>query len=570
MPSFLIKILKFISNRIDKFGAQYSTFALFGLLNYPISYLFSYKGNEQDNVYLVLRLVPAFLCAFLLFHKKWPERIKKLLPLYWYITLVFSIPVIGTYMFFAKNFSLDWAINFNIGIIILILLVDWLSFIIIEVTGAIIGICLYLSQYDTFPALPSEEVLSIFIYLFSCIVILIPIFSRNKEQFNLKNLKDRDILNRALEQEVEMRTKELTKALAVKTEFLNNISHEIKTPIAAFSMAAESLVEDWNRLDNKKRFAMASLVAGAALRIKNLAMHLIDATKFQNSADRLLLQQVSLSQLIRDFIDEADMLYTRDKNIKINFNSSENCDVNADPEAITQVLRNLVINAIKFSPNDSIITICLEKSKGEIKTTISDQGIGIPSNELTQIFTPFYQSSKTKTGAGGVGLGLNIAKRIIESHHGNIWAKNNKGGKGASIIFTLPEAQQLDHHEANNKKGVVLVIDDEPDMLSSIELTLSNKTRHSILTADSGEKGLDILNKAQKVDLVLLDIMMPGIDGFEVLKIIRKQWPQVKVIMQSGINDKEAGDKAIKLGAIAFLAKPYKATKLLEQINENL
>lgn len=571
MPS-LIHLAKLAQNRVEKFGAQYGAFALYVIINYPAAYLYGFYTDQVNNYpYLIMRVLSVMLCIPLLLNKNLPTQTKLYLPIYWYLTLTLAIPLMGIYMLFEEKFSLGWVINFNIGVMIMIMLVDWVMFIILEVIGISLGILLFIALHNKMPSLPSGETINIFFYMYFWIAATGVVFSRNKEQFNIKNLKDKDILNRALEEKVAERTKELTQALTIKTEFLNNISHEIRTPIAAFSMAAESLVEDWKQLDNKKRFAMASLVAGAAGRIKNLAMHLIAATKSQAGSIALAVQNVNLKKLINDFIDEADMLYTKEKNIKIKLQASEDYYANVDPEAITQVLRNLVLNAIKFSPLSSTITISTTKQHHDIKISIRDEGIGIPPDELDEIFTPFYQSSKTKTGAGGVGLGLYIAKQIIEAHRGKIGAQNNSGGCGANMFFTLPKAEKSSKHESSCKRGVVLVIDDEADMLKSIELTLANKTKHLVITADGGERGLEILNdKSKELDLVLLDIMMPGMDGFEVLKIIRRKWPWLRVIMQSGTSDKEAKNKALKLGAIAFLAKPYKAIELIELINQNL
>jgi signal transduction histidine kinase len=559
----LEKINHYATQKVSQFGAQYTAFSIFGIINYPLAYFFElyYVGHvETDN--LILRFIATLLCFCLYSLNKSKSKFKQLLPLFWYFTVIVSIPLLASYMLLKHNFSMSWLINFNVGILITILLFDWLSFIYIEIVGIALGVAIYGSLNGIPNTFPEAENLGLFLYLFFCIIILAPIFSRNKELFNLNNIKLKDNINKELERQVEERTFELNKALAVKTEFLNNISHEIRAPISAFSIAADTLANDWNKIDNTKRYALAKLVAQAANRIRNLSMHLINATKFQNSTSSLNLQKINLTSLINDFIDEAETLYLKDKKIKIKFNCKQVYFVNGDYEALGQVIRNIVINAIKFSPDKSIITIHLKRNNGVIKVTTSDEGVGIPENELEKIFSYFYQSSRTKTGAGGVGLGLHLAKQIIEAHRGKIWAKNNE--IGASFIFTLNEFITKDSTASKHQKTII-VIDDEESMINSIKLGLASKTQIQVMAALSGVEGLELLKSInQKIDLIVLDIMMPGMNGIETLKIIKQEWPKLKVIMHSGIATTAERNEALELGAHAFLAKPYTIDKLIE------
>jgi len=573
--SIFDKLTKLATKRVSNFGAQYTLFALYIIINYPIAYLYgAYVNYGSHYPHLMLRFVSIILCLPLLFNKSLPDKLKSLLPLYWYLTLIFTIPLMTFYMLMDREFSLGWIINFNIGVMLMILLVDWVMFLILELIGIVLGVLLFMVLHDSIPSLPDSEITTLFFYMYFWIAVTGTIFSRNKEQFNINNLKTRDLINKELEGQVAKRTKELTKALAVKTEFLNNISHEIRTPIGAFSMLSEGLVNNWNSFDNEKRYATANMIAGTAKRIRNLSMHLIAATKLQDSSSSLSLQRLDLAQLIKDFIDEAESLYTEKKGIKIKFSHPTGQDfyINADRESIDQVIRNIILNSIKFSPAKSTITIGIEKYQGEVKVTISDEGVGIPIAEIEQIFTPFYQSTRTKTGAGGVGLGLNISKQIVEAHKGKIWAINNEKSAGSSFIFTLKEHKEVKKSsEAKIKHGLILAVDDERPMLDSIELAVMSRQNLELITADSGKDGLDILKaRHQEIDLVLLDIMMPGFDGIEVLKVIRERWPHIKIIMQSGTSDQGAKDTCLKLGATAFIAKPYQIADLLKVIDQEL
>ena len=163
--------------------------------------------------------------------------------------------------------------------------------------------------------------------------------------------------------------------------------------------------------------------------------------------------------------------------------------------------------------------------------SISDIGVGIPADELKTIFNPFTQSSRTKSSAGGTGLGLAIAKQIVEQHGGEIYALNNEK-RGCSFIFTLPVLKNIYIGKKNNA-GKILVIDDEEIALNVIETGLTLRG-FKVVVAAGGVEGLKYLQKHhEEISIVLLDLMMPGIYGLEVLKVIKEKYPQLIVIIQS-------------------------------------
>ncbi len=247
-------------------------------------------------------------------------------------------------------------------------------------------------------------------------------------------------INVELENKVKIRTADLEKALASKTEFLNNMSHEIRTPVQGFTIISEGLVEHWSSFDDDKKLTFATQIASSAKRLAALLNNLLDLSKF--NADKMLMyfHQMDLNLTIDNIIEECNILYLNKKSVKIEFNRSENAHLIGDEERIGQVLRNLFINAIKFSKNDSIIITSLENTNEGLHFTITDKGIGIPINELEAIFDPFTQNTRTKTTAGGTGLGLSICKQIIEAHNGKIWAVNNLK-VGSSFHFIIPTTQ---------------------------------------------------------------------------------------------------------------------------------
>lgn len=215
----------------------------------------------------------------------------------------------------------------------------------------------------------------------------------------------------------------------------------------------------------------------------------------------------------------------------------------------------------------------LSKEGNSFKFSISDHGVGIPSDELSSIFEPFAQSSKTKTKAGGTGLGLAICREIISGHRGKIWAENAKAG-GAIFNFTLPLKQsskfsKLDNKAIdNNTEPHLLLIDDEEVCLAGLELILSNQG-YCFRKAYGGLEGLEMIKaSSDSIEAVLLDIMMPDLSGIEVLKAIRKdkKLKHLKVIIQSGTSD-EALIKQVKfLGIEGYISKPYDRAKVIATV----
>jgi len=387
------------------------------------------------------------------------------------------------------------------------------------------------------------------------------------------------VAQESLEQKVEERTTELEKALSAKLEFLNNMSHEVRTPIQGVTAISEGLVEHWQDFTNEKRFELANNVARNAKRLFSLVSNLLDLSKLTSGTVTLHIEQININSIIEDMIEECKELYVGNKNIKIKFiDNAKNSRAYIDEEKIIQVLRNLFANAIKFMNKGDIIAT-LENSSINLNDekidallfSLKDQGIGIPENELENIFEPFTQSSKTKTKAGGTGLGLAICRKIISLHHGKIWAENNQDQAGSSFHFLIPTKQPkiliASHREAN-----ILLIDDEDSCIISMNLLLHG-TKYKLFSAKTGEEALKCLNESkEKIDLILLDLMLPDIYGISLLSKIKKdpKFNSIPVILQSGISDKAEIAKAFKIGVKSFISKPYNKEKLLSEISKVL
>jgi two-component system, sensor histidine kinase ChiS len=363
--------------------------------------------------------------------------------------------------------------------------------------------------------------------------------------------------NKKLEQKVADRTEELQNALAIKTEILNNMNHEIRTPVHGFSVLSEGLIEHWQEFDDKKKYDITKHIASNAFRLKGLINNLLDLSSLSNGKLSLHPEKIDLNLLIEDMITECNTMYMQGKNINITYVPKHPLIITADREKINQILRNLLINAINYTPSGKKIEIKAKIENKNLYFSLKDQGIGIAKDELEGIFIPFTQGKHTKTSAGGTGLGLAICHNIISAHGGKIWAKNNKD-RGATFYFTIPVV-----NKDIRREGIILLIDDEDICITSMELILHN-SGYQLLTAKTGKEGMDIIEN-KEVDLILLDLMLPDINGLDLLEDIRRKGVNIPVVIQSGAGNVTPPQY---LDVKEFLSKPYHKDAVLALIDK--
>lgn len=263
-----------------------------------------------------------------------------------------------------------------------------------------------------------------------------------------------DKANQNLESKVTERTNDLKLALheaekanELKSAFLANMSHELRTPMHAILSFADLASK---RMTDEKVSRYLENIKTSGIRLTGLLNALLDISKLESENSDINFKKSNLTQITRQCINELKSLY-KEKSLHVLFDGSNDVTGEFDPVLISQVIINLLSNAIKFTPRNGTVQIRLssvDKDRDEIFTgvmelEISDEGVGIPENELSTVFDKFVQSSKTKSKAGGTGLGLSICKEIINAHKGLIWAESpvTKEGTGSSFHFIIPTQQ---------------------------------------------------------------------------------------------------------------------------------
>jgi len=351
------------------------------------------------------------------------------------------LPFMTTFLFFYNHGTTEWMINIALALFLLAALTDWLSFLLLLGLGGCLGYQAYslLQHVDNINIIfgnAHKAHLFLYITIFSSLIGML--FSRNREYIQQQVVS-------LLDNKVRERTKELEEALVLKKEFLNNLSHEIRTPVQGIIVFAQSLYESWHKFTEDKKFTLAKNLNDSVERFQDFVSNILDMSKFETGKIHLDLEQINLAELTEEVITETKSLASH-KNLKLLINiKSSSIIAKADRFKIKQVIRNLIANAVKYTKEGEIVITLSEgnvasedgKQLTGLLLSVSDQGIGIPEQEVELIFEAFTQSSRTKTGAGGRGLSLSVSRRIIDAHLGKIWASNNIPS-GATFSFIIP------------------------------------------------------------------------------------------------------------------------------------
>ncbi|HEY9834406.1 MAG TPA: SpoIIE family protein phosphatase [Stenomitos sp.] len=393
----------------------------------------------------------------------------------------------------------------------------------------------------------------------------------------------------------------------LKDEFLANTSHELRTPLNGIIGIAESLMDGvTGSLPQETHFNL-SLIVSSGRRLATLVNDILDFSKLKHETIELQLKPVEMRSLAEVVLTLCRPLIGS-KNLQlINRISPELPPVSADENRVQQILHNLVGNAVKFTDSGTVeISAELsgaENSHSQVAITISDTGIGIPEDKFEHIFESFEQADGTTARQyGGTGLGLAITKTLVELHGGKIDVESTVG-VGSRFTFTLPvseelntqsqetlkvgqlriersselsipsysESQNLQPTTSDRSRFHILIVDDEPvnRQVFANYLSLQN---YSISQASNGLEALELLENGFKPDLILLDVMMPRLTGYEVTQKIRETWQanELPILLLSAKNQVSDLVVGLDVGANDYLTKPISKDELLARLKTHL
>jgi signal transduction histidine kinase/CheY-like chemotaxis protein len=356
---------------------------------------------------------------------------------------------------------------------------------------------------------------------------------------------------------------ELKELDRMKSDLLANVSHELRTPLTAIKGYTDYILDGKLGSVSEKQERGLVVVQRNLDRLSKSINALLDFSRMEMGRITLNIQPFNLSQLVESILTT---LRSELEKKRITFASQVPTDlapVIADREKLSQVLENLVINALKFTPEGGRITVWavrVDTGRGAAEIRVSDTGIGIPESQIGKIFNRFHQvDGSTTRRFGGVGLGLAIVKSILDAHGAAI-SVESEVGHGTSFRFTLPLLEKgaeapgrEDRATSHVDEGLVLVVDDDLELL---RLTKSDLEREgfAVLTATTGEEGIRLAAR-RRPDVILLDLLLPDKSGLEVLQALKGE-PVTRGIPVIVVSIASDGIRSLSLGAAEWLRKP--------------
>lgn len=419
-----------------------------------------------------------------------------------------------------------------------------------------------------------------------------------------------NIRSRIQRRQDEMRRKHEEQLNEAKLQFFINISHEIRTPMTLIINPLEKLISDNKEPGKQKTYIM---IYRNAQRILRLINQLMDIRKLDKGQMRLHFRETDIVGFVEDLMLTFEYIAQR-KNIYFRFiHNEEKLNVWIDLNNFDKILLNILSNAFKYTPDNGNITIklvtgCDENIKGALskyfEITITDSGIGIDKDKIEQIFERFYQINNDLTNSNfGTGIGLHLARSLVELHHGTIVAENREDTQGTRFVVRIPlgnahlRVQELDTGEQRKEPEVpglpvispntteavdvdeekkvkpktryrVLVVEDEDEIRDYIGVELSPYFK--ILEASNGKKALE-LTLIEVPDLIISDIMMPEMDGVMLVRKIKQNINinHIPVILLTAKATPENKIEGLDIGADAYISKPFN-TELLKSTIVNL
>ncbi|MBN1987457.1 MAG: PAS domain S-box protein, partial [Prolixibacteraceae bacterium] len=365
----------------------------------------------------------------------------------------------------------------------------------------------------------------------------------------------------------------------LKSAFLANMSHEIRTPMNGIMGFTELLNEP--KLTGKEKKEYIKIIQKSGQRMLSTINDLIEISKIESGALELKLTQVKINEQI-EFLYKFFKPETESKGLTFKLYKAlpdEQAIVETDQEKLYGVLTNLIRNAIKYTHSGGIET-GYRLVHNSIEFFVKDSGIGIEENRQQVIFDRFVQADTSITKPyEGAGLGLSIAKAYIEALGGKIWLQSEIG-KGTQFFFTIPFAQKMNsksHKESieNKINGTavlknltILVAEDDAAGQMYLSELLKGKCK-KLIFAENGKEAVQLFTENPEIDLVLMDIKMPEMDGYEATAKIKELNPDVVVIAQSAYALDADKRKALDAGCDDYITKPVKAALLIEKISKN-
>ena len=403
-------------------------------------------------------------------------------------------------------------------------------------------------------------------------VIFRDITERHKAE---QALRDRD-------HEITLKNQQLEAASQMKSDFLSNMSHELRTPLNAILGFGQLMESDSPPPTPAQKESIAQILQ-AGWHLLKLINEILDLAKVESGRVSLLEEPVSLAEVMRE-CQALIELQAQQRDIKLTFPQFDiPYFVRADRIRVKQVLINLLSNAIKYNREHGSVEVkCIASTPERIRVSITDTGVGLSQEQLVQLFQPFNRLGQEAGGEEGTGIGLVVSKRLVEMMGGIIGVESTVGVGSVSWfeLSSVAEPQlsmagsetatvvQVHVTDELRRHNTLLYVEDNPANLKLVEQIIARHPDISLLTAVNGDSGIEIA-RASQPDVILMDINLPGINGFEALKILRSHpaTAHIPVIAISANAMPFDIERGVKAGFFCYITKPIKVDEFMEAMD---
>jgi PAS domain S-box-containing protein len=386
-------------------------------------------------------------------------------------------------------------------------------------------------------------------------------------------------VNIDLEKKVEERISEVKKLLKQKNDLVCRLGHDLKTPLSVLVNMLPMISEEVENPDIKED---CKVTIRNVNYIKSIVAEILKIAELNSSEVKLDIQDINLLDLVNNIIMDNQLVFEKE-NIKIENKIDKKIIVKADQLGLFELFNNLISNAVKYTQDDiGTITIDAHKDKDIVTISVKDTGMGMTNDQLDLIFDECYKVDDSRHNLESCGFGLSICKHIVQKHGGKIWAESPGEGKGSTFYFTLKAHKNknskdtqlyLGHKEMKKRmRKKIMIVDDNSDLIFTVKKALERSSDdYNVTGANDGKECFELLKKDDRPDIILLDIMMPGIDGWQVFAKLKEnpKWREIPIVFLTAKTD-EYSKGFGKLSSEDYIEKPFEIEDLKERINKIL
>lgn len=383
------------------------------------------------------------------------------------------------------------------------------------------------------------------------------------------NLKEEQQRRRLIELNAE-----IEQATASKLQFFTNVSHEVRTPLTLIIGPLERLL---NLLHDSPYFADLELIHKNAGRLLRVINQILDFRKVEDKQEKLKVSQVDIVTFVKEIKSYFDSMAKVRQTEYVFTSSVAACMVSLDTDMMEKVLMNLLSNAFKFTPEGGRVGVSVEVSGEHVRLSVEDSGCGIPAENIPYLFNRFY----SENSRGGTGIGLHLVNEYVGMHRGTVGVESAPG-KGSVFRITLPKEQTGQENDAVTEPNVsalaydasrlddaeekallaqtypytVLVVEDDPEVRAFLLRELA--ANFHVLEAADGKQALEILQQ-EDISLVVSDVMMPEMNGFELCRSVKTQLAtsHIPVVLLTALSDERQRMYGMAGGADGYIHKPF-------------